>query len=72
MVELPTPSVYIYLYVPYPREKGPMGGVPYIGPRLEGGPIFEISLSQLHAKERPDKYVSDLHYLNSRHCYSNY
>ena len=56
-------------HIPYPREKGPMGGVPYIGPRLGGGPIFEIPLSQLDAKECPDKYVHNLHYLNSRHCY---
>ena len=37
------------------REKGPMGGAPYIGSRLGGGPIFEVSLSQLDAKERPGK-----------------
>ena len=24
-------------YIPYPRERGPMGGAPYIGPRLGGG-----------------------------------
>ena len=30
-----------------------MGGAPYIGPRLGGGPIFEGSLSQLNVKERP-------------------
>ena len=23
-------------YIPYPRERGPMGGAPYIGPRLGG------------------------------------
>ena len=55
-------------HIPYLREKGPMGGAPYIGPRLGGGPIFEIPLLQLDAKERPDKYVRNLHYLNSR-CY---
>ena len=37
--------MYVYImYVPYPHEKGPMGGAPYIGPRLGGGPIFEIPL----------------------------
>ena len=30
-----------------------MGGAPYIGSRLGDGPIFEASLSQLDAKERP-------------------
>ena len=32
-----------------------MGGAPYIGARLGGGPIFEVSVSHLHAKERPGK-----------------
>ena len=32
-----------------------MGGAPYIGPRLGDGPIFEVSVSQLYAKERPGK-----------------
>ena len=32
-----------------------MGGAPYIGSRLGGGPIFEVSLSQLDTKERPGK-----------------
>ena len=41
--------------IPYPRERGPMGGAPYIGPRLGDGPIFEVSVSQLNAKERPGK-----------------
>ena len=40
-------------YVPVPLQKGPMGGAPYIGPRLGGGPIFEVSVSQLDVKERP-------------------
>ena len=26
------------LQVPYPRERGPMGGAPYIGPRLAEAP----------------------------------
>ena len=30
-----------------------MGGAPYIGPRLGGGPMFEVSVSQLDTKERP-------------------
>jgi hypothetical protein len=41
--------------IPYPCEKGPMGGAPYIGPKLGGGPIFQVSVSQLDAKERPGK-----------------
>ena len=32
-----------------------MGGAPYIGSRLGDGPIFEVSVSRLDAKERPDK-----------------
>ena len=28
-----------------------MGGAPYIGPRLGDGPIFEVSVSRLYAKE---------------------
>ena len=32
-----------------------MDSVPYIGPRLGGGLIFEVSVSQLDAKERPGK-----------------
>ena len=44
-----------YIILPYPRERGPMGGAPYIGPRLGDGPIFEVSVSHLYAKERPGK-----------------
>ena len=43
------------LVLPYPRERGPMVGAPYVGPRLEGGPIFEVSVSCLYAKKRPGK-----------------
>ena len=43
------------MHIPYPRERGPMGGAPYIGPRLGGGPIFEVSVSHLYAKEHPGK-----------------
>ena len=48
------------IILPYLREKGPMGGAPYIGSRLGGGGgggggIFEVLLSQLDAKERPGK-----------------
>ena len=43
------------ILVTYPRERGPMGGAPYIGPRLGDGPIFEVSVSRLDAKERPGK-----------------
>ena len=43
-----------------PSRKGPMGGAPYMGSRLGGGPIFEVSLSQLDTKERPGK-LCNLH-----------
>ena len=39
----------------YDRERGPMGSAPYIGPRRGDGPIFEVSVSHLDAKERPGK-----------------
>ena len=39
----------------YLAVRGPMGGAPYIGPRLGGGPIFEVSVARLYAKERPGK-----------------
>ena len=45
----------IDLLIPYPRERGPIGGAPYIGPRLADGPIFEVSVLHLDAKERPGK-----------------
>ena len=32
-----------------------MGSAPYIGPRLRDGPIFEVSVSHLVAKECPSK-----------------
>ena len=41
--------------IPYLREKGPMGGAPYIGSRLRDGLIFKVSRSQLDEKERPGK-----------------
>ena len=43
------------IILPYPRERGPMGGAPYIGPKLGDGPIFEVSASRLYSKERPGK-----------------
>ena len=51
----------VNIHVPYSRERGPMGGAPYIGPRLGDGPIFEVSVLHLDAKERPGK----LHTLSS-------
>ena len=48
-------SVLAQAILPYPRERGPMGGAPYIGPRLGDGLIFKVSVSHLHAKERPGK-----------------
>jgi hypothetical protein len=57
--------------VPYPREKGPMGGAPYIGPKLGGGLMFQVSVSQLDTKDRPGKVKCsrDLHNMNSSRCY---
>ena len=45
------------LIILYRREKGPVGGAPYIGPRLGDGLIilFEVSVSHFDAKERPGK-----------------
>ena len=42
-------------HLPYSRERGPMGSVPYIGHRLGDGPIFEVSVLRLYTKERPGK-----------------
>ena len=47
--------VIYHIIFPYPRERGLMGGAPYIGPKLGDGPIFEVSVSRLDAKERPGK-----------------
>ena len=51
------PTVYIVpvIILLYPRERGPMGGAPYIGPRLGDGPIFEVSVLHLDTKKRPGK-----------------
>ena len=46
------------IIIPCPRERGPMGGSPYIRPRLGGGPIFEVSVSRSYAKERPGKLLT--------------
>ena len=35
----------------YPHERGPMGGAPYLGPRLGDGPIFEVSVLHLDANK---------------------
>ena len=48
----------ILLLLLYLHEKGPMGGAPYTGPRLGDGLIFEVSLSQFVAKERPGKLLT--------------
>ena len=45
----------ISIIILYPRERGPMGGAPYTGPKLRDGPIFEVSVSRLYSKERPGK-----------------
>ena len=37
----------ISIILPYPLERGPMGGAPHIGPRLGDGPIFEVSVSHM-------------------------
>ena len=39
-------------------KRGPMGGAPYIGPRLGDGAIFKVSVSCLDAKKHPDKLVT--------------
>jgi hypothetical protein len=36
-----------------------MCGVHYTGPRLGDGPIFEVSVSQLHVKECPDELPTE-------------
>ena len=36
-------TIILYMYVPYSRKRGPMGGAPYNGPRLGDGPIFEVT-----------------------------
>ena len=45
----------LIIIIPYPHERGLMGGAPYIGPRLGGGPVFEVSVACLDAKERLGK-----------------
>ena len=47
--------LYKKLHVQYPRERGPMGSAPYIVPRLGDGPIFEVLVSRIYAKEHPGK-----------------
>ena len=56
----------VSVHIPYLCEKGPMGGAPYIGSRQGEGPIFEVSLSQLDAKECPGKLCN---FHNSRGYY---
>ena len=34
-----------YMIIPYPRERGPIGGAPYIGARLGGADIRGISIA---------------------------
>ena len=46
-----------------------MGGAPYIGLRLGGGPIFEVSVSHVNVKERPGKLSTDLRNSNSSYSY---
>ena len=46
--------LYVHLHILHPHERGPMGIAPYLGPRLGGGPIFEIAVSRLDMKEHPD------------------
>ena len=36
-------------------ERRSMGSAPYIGPRLGGGPTFEVSMLHLDAIEHPGK-----------------
>jgi hypothetical protein len=44
------PRNFYSIYIPYLREKGPMGNLDW-----GDGPIFEVSLSQLDVKERQGK-----------------
>ena len=44
----------------------------YVGPRLGGGLIFEVSVSQIYAKERPGKLLRDLHNSNSSRSYYDF
>ena len=46
MYELSSNNIYMYHNkVGYSHKKRPMGGAPYIGPRLGDGPIFEVPVS---------------------------
>jgi hypothetical protein len=47
-----TCTLYIYIYniIPYPHEKGPMGGAPYIGPK-GGGDTPGISITVRRERE---------------------
>jgi hypothetical protein len=54
----PCEQFEVVVLVPYPREKGPMGGAPYIGPKLGGGLIFQVSVPQLDAKECPGEVLT--------------
>ena len=49
------PQCGCVIVIPYPRKRGPMGGAPYTGPRLGDGPIFEVSVAHLDARECPGK-----------------
>ena len=54
----------------YLCEKGSMGGAPNTEPRRGGGMIFEVSVSQLDAKEHSGiNYPWDVHNSNSSHGY---
>ena len=51
-----TQHVHSKYILPYPRERGPMGGAPYIRPRLGDGPIFEVQcISIAFIRERVPK-----------------
>ena len=50
-----------------------MGGAPYVGPRLGGGPIFKGSVSpHLDAKERPVNFLIYSCYLHNLNSSSGY
>ena len=50
---------------PYPHERGPMGGTPYIGQRLGGEPV---SVLHLDVKECPGKLPTLSSYLPLAHA----
>ena len=42
--------IHINIILPYPCKRGPMGGAPYIGPRLRSADIRGISIVFIHER----------------------